>query len=426
MTISNHDHPMHNLLRADVVRGAGPSLDQGALALAMWFVDSVSGGISAHVRICRDEEGEAVALQGLGLYYHQVGAGPSTYWTREGYFITANDALDSIDIQFNADSDLIVTVDARNIAAFLREVNLPPIDTKLFVSIVKLGKPARRNASEVIERLRSTSGAPVDVCCQPFTNEQFLSRLLEGAGTPALREQLLREAANRIHLVKAAISLDRADLLGEMLDRGCAVDMVDKSNRGGSHLIHLAAGAPNTTRLLLERGASVHCTDAVGATPLHKARDADVVSALVAHGARLDAQDNGGEVPLHCALRLSALAGHDTGRLVEPLLLAGADPFHIPTNATSSYLTPFQTAVKNGWVEQASLIADRFPVDFAQRTVGGRTLAQLASKAPAMRDFLKAAKTSLVIKNSVEDSNDVSPCSAGEARAGFGREVGAI
>lgn len=89
-----------------------------------------------------------------------------------------------------------------------------------------------------------------------------------------------------------------------------------------SALLAAAHGRIISLRTLAKLGANVNETDAMGATPLHRASEnghADVVQALCELGAAVDAKDVLQRTPLHLAVQAGAVA------CVVMLLKAGAD-----------------------------------------------------------------------------------------------------
>ena len=80
--------------------------------------------------------------------------------------------------------------------------------------------------------------------------------------------------------------------------------LVNETDTRGRTALSEAAfqGLPRVAEALVARGASLDARDHTGATPLHRARDAQTIAVLVRLGARVDAHDQSGATPLHlCA-----------------------------------------------------------------------------------------------------------------------------
>jgi ankyrin repeat protein len=121
-----------------------------------------------------------------------------------------------------------------------------------------------------------------------------------------------------------AAALDEVERVGELLDGGAAVDA---RTPDGFTALHLAAffGAPRAAGLLLRRGADAGAVadNPMRVQPLNSAaagRHHEIVAALIAAGADVNAQQESGYTPLLAA------AGLGDAELARLLLAAGADP----------------------------------------------------------------------------------------------------
>jgi hypothetical protein len=425
MSERSSQHPiLLGLLTSEAALQAGARLDMGALALSMWLLDPIHGGcIVGHVRLERDAQDRVVQMRGLQLCYeHQPRFAQSLVWGRRGSQGSVQELLEETEHGYVPGTDLLVYVHPRNVAHFLSNAGMPPIDRALFASLVAGGVPQRANA-DVIDSIFVGPEADPDLTEAPFSDRAFRSVLLDGAGSPQARDLLLRSQWWRADLMELAVQRDRPDLVDEMLGLGYPVDLVDADVHGNERSIHKAGGSPEVMRLLLARGASVADRDRCGQTPLHFARLPEVVRILLAAGADVHALDDNRRLPLHHLLDLAQKTdfSNEIAECIDALIAGGADPFHAPDNVRADYLTPFQQAVKKGWTRHVEYFVSHFDVDLAQRSRGGKTLLQLASDQPKMKELLRAAKTGLAVQKSLRapaHDKDSEPLSA-RGRTGF-------
>jgi hypothetical protein len=190
--------------------------------------------------------------------------------------------------------------------------------------------------------------------------------------------------------------------------------------------LHLAAasGRRKLCRALLENGADPNVlTELKRQSPLCLAlsnastapiqeREARVqcVGVLLSGGADPNISERYmGYAPLHYALHMleraiaevkskgASLSGAQelATAVVELLVEHGADCGHIPCGEVSAdpriYLTPLQYAIKGGIFPAIKVFLDSSPVDMDQKTLAGRSLAQLA-KTPQVRELLRSVR----------------------------------
>ncbi|MFT4314283.1 MAG: ankyrin repeat domain-containing protein [Wolbachia pipientis] len=93
------------------------------------------------------------------------------------------------------------------------------------------------------------------------------------------------------------------DLMKLLLANGANINARNSTYEGGYTRLHMAAkgGAINKVRFLIDNGADVNIRNRRGETPLHEARDQDMVNLLIEKGVEIDAKDNSGYTALHSA-----------------------------------------------------------------------------------------------------------------------------
>lgn len=151
-------------------------------------------------------------------------------------------------------------------------------------------------------------------------------------------------------LLHWAAAYAQLEITSFLLQHGAQVDAKDDA---GFCPLHCATSA-EVARLLLEAGASPLSTDANGNTPLGLAAEynrPDIARVLLIHGARVDAANSAGATPLaYCVI-------YDHVETAEVLLEAGADPkAKLPEGMTPLQLAEAKHAI--GMVEL--LTQDRY------------------------------------------------------------------
>jgi hypothetical protein len=327
--------------------------------------------------------------------------------SRQGAYENTFDACAASAAGFRAVEDMLFAVDVRNLPLLLRSFDLPAVDPDLLVKLVGGNEVIRPEAVERFAYLRSGAPFRSHPLAAPFDNALVLPVALAGRMGAEIREFIVQNSRHNVAAVCAAIRSDSEQQVERMLDFGCPVDMVYEASARKSQLIHVAGDSPKVTKLLIERGASVSSRNNRGETPLHTATHPEVVQVLSAAGARIHEEDDDGKLALHHALEVAATTKRfeSSADILEALFSAGADPFFVPAQASMDYLTPFQLAVKSGWLKHVQFIMDRFAVDLGQRSVFGKSLLQLANKDEAMKAFLRSAKAAATIEKSVEEGS---------------------
>lgn len=142
------------------------------------------------------------------------------------------------------------------------------------------------------------------------------------------------------HLLIDAAKRGDVKLVKHYLSKGADVNANDARSEVGWTAIHLSAydGFDDLMKVLLDSGGDANLvipspdalkkgdyTEKQGTTPLHLAAHQNrlsTVKLMLSHGASIDAQDHGGNTPLHLA---SSVTLEEHADMVELLLAEGAD-----------------------------------------------------------------------------------------------------
>jgi ankyrin repeat protein len=227
---------------------------------------------------------------------------------------------------------------------------------------------------------------------------------------------------NGISLLEKAVTASSAGVCQLLLRVGAIVDFIGAGML--SPALHEAAQRANVEicQLLLDAGADPNSAGKRRLTPLlHVVSNGsryrgwvECAELLLSRGANPNVTAGGAnETVLHIVVDASARI--EANRIEEPgdaawgsasivvrmLLEHGADPDFLPVGATSDYLTPFQSAVKAGFTVDVAAFMKGRAVDFAQRTVGGKTLRQLASRHPEVSQLIRSHSVAQQINSAV-------------------------
>ena len=121
------------------------------------------------------------------------------------------------------------------------------------------------------------------------------------------------QSEKKVELINAVADGD-TDRLGELLESKDYVNLNEVNFVSGHSLLHHAAGmyrhkdrfkdrfklaARILVKMLIWRGVDINGQSADGKTPLHHAREPEMIEVLVEEGANLNSQDLRGDTPLH-------------------------------------------------------------------------------------------------------------------------------
>ncbi|KAL2427326.1 hypothetical protein ABEF95_011727 [Exophiala dermatitidis] len=194
------------------------------------------------------------------------------------------------------------------------------------------------NGSNVIERAwflaQKSSKAPGDyvMCDNEVLREVDLDDFVSS------------QQYNTIH--KIVLGITKLRLL-DVLETSTA-DIDGGDIRGATPLWWAASqGNLAAVRILLENGASHAIGAGLSQTPLHVARDAEVVRLLLQHGAERDCRDTAGRTPLHCycyrqigASRSIVREILEAGSSANAVAYGGQTPLHYAATFGNTSLIP--------------------------------------------------------------------------------------
>jgi ankyrin repeat protein len=195
-------------------------------------------------------------------------------------------------------------------------------------------------------------------------------------------------------------ALHEAAALGEpktcavLLEFGASVTVQDYYGREplGEVLNSMASHRDRLpiVEMLLERGASGHCVERNGLTPLHHA--------ITAHAKLANKVSSG-------TMRNGLATNDDMLHVTRLLMKSGANPDFVPEAAESRYLTPFQLAVEQGLVSQVRLFVEEFGVDWTQKTLSKKTM-RLIAGSDEIRELLLSYKAGAKVVSALAGASD--------------------
>jgi ankyrin repeat protein len=201
--------------------------------------------------------------------------------------------------------------------------------------------------------------------------------------------------------MRQAVIRGDANAVRRFLDEGFDLSQSTGGALFDASVLHIAAdsGHVEIAKILIDAGADVNLQDFRAGkwrdTPLHLATTRiyektppdpqfgwlDMVDLLLTHGADPTICCKDWLTPLHRVLTKPnfTFAASPDFSLIAALVERGVSSNFVPDGAPKDYLTPFQYAVKQGRAEEVRFFLLHYGEDPAQRTIAGRTMAQVAA-----------------------------------------------
>ncbi|KAK2744455.1 hypothetical protein FQN55_006782 [Onygenales sp. PD_40] len=162
-------------------------------------------------------------------------------------------------------------------------------------------------ATELLEHLQGSKVDAIDHKGSPLGKTPLIYAAKHGH-EEVVRLLLNHNAKTEIQDLTCHTALGYAALAGHeavvhlLLDHNAKIEVEDSPSRSTVLAYATKAGHASVIKSLLARGASISATDRQGRTPLHFARQEEVVHLLLKHGADINAESSTGETPIFIAL----------------------------------------------------------------------------------------------------------------------------
>ena len=202
-----------------------------------------------------------------------------------------------------------------------------------------------------------------------ITKSKEIAQILLAAGTKINIKEENARSGKRTTLLHNAATIGFKELAQQLIKDGANVVVRDGRKRTP---LHYAATKEVATLLMLDINAS----DESGNTPLHLAVQDErpqIVSFLIANGAKVNVKNNNGQTPLHIAVFNNRFSRLDNMQNIERLLLEHGAEINIQDNKT----TPLDIAVDLQLEDTVALLISKHP-DVNSEHKYGRTLLHIA------------------------------------------------
>lgn len=175
--------------------------------------------------------------------------------------------------------------------------------TPVYIVLSRLASEKdRRNEYHAILKILAERGA--ELYTKDFSNLSSAAPYISPELMSLLRSRITvhdKGGENGIFPLHEAVGSGSPDIVRQVLDRGCNVNLRDRY--GKTALFY--APSREIAGVLINSGATLTISDREGLTPLHNTKDVEIAAILINRGIDVNTASNEGLTPLHCACSAS-------------------------------------------------------------------------------------------------------------------------